>query len=209
MAPLSCHAMEGGRSPPLHEGRRTPMAWRPSGRDDPWGGPEIRAASPAPVAGLDLESLETRQLLSHVSPKPASGNDLNPDGSTNFDQIIGASAARSEFNVDGTGQTVAVIDTGVDYNNPALGGAIGSGDKVVAGVDFTGSPNGVLPTWQHGTGVAGLIAGNGAGLSRGRARGGHRRPSGLRRQQPGQLQRDRRRPRLGRRRTTPSTTSPP
>ena len=31
---------------------------------------------------------------------------------------------------------------------------------MVAGVDFTGSPNGVLPTWQHGTGVSGIIAGN-------------------------------------------------
>ncbi len=53
-----------------------------------------------------------------------------------------------------------MIDTGVSYTNPAFGaGTVGqAGDKVVAGVDFTGSPNGVLPTWQHGTGVAGLIA---------------------------------------------------
>ncbi len=114
-----------------------------------------------------LESLETRQLLSHASatPKPASSPVLNSDGSTNYDQIIGASAARSEFNVDGAGETVAVIDTGVDYNNPALGGGIGPGDKVVAGVDFTGSPNGVLPTWQHGTGTAGIVAGNGGGYT--------------------------------------------
>lgn len=111
-----------------------------------------------------LEWLETRQLLSHVTPKPASSN-LNSDGSTDYDQIIGASAARSEFNVDGTGETVAVIDTGADYNNPALGGGLGPGDKVVAGVDFTGSPNGVLPTWQHGTGTAGIVAGNGGGYT--------------------------------------------
>jgi subtilisin family serine protease len=112
-----------------------------------------------------LEMLETRQLLSHVSPKPASGSDLNSDGSTNYDQIIGASATRSEFNVDGTGQTVAVIDTGADFNNPALGGAVGTGNKIVAGVDFTGSANGILPTWQHGTGTAGLVAGNGGGYT--------------------------------------------
>ena len=35
-----------------------------------------------------------------------------------------------------TGMTVAVIDTGVDYNNPALGGGFGPGAKVIAGYDF-------------------------------------------------------------------------
>ncbi len=107
-----------------------------------------------------LELLESRQLLSTTQVLPASGSNLNADGSTNFDQIIGASATRAQFNVDGTGQSVAVIDTGVNYNNVALGGGLGAGHKVIAGVDFTGSPNGVLPTWQHGTGVAGVIAGN-------------------------------------------------
>ena len=105
-----------------------------------------------------LEPLETRQLLSIASAKPTSSAAVNSDGSTNFDNIIGASATRANFHVDGSGQTVAVIDTGVDYNNPALGGGLGAGHKVLAGVDFTGSPNGVLPTWQHGTGVAGLVA---------------------------------------------------
>ncbi len=109
-----------------------------------------------------LEILETRQLLSTTKAHPASSPNLNPDGSTNFDQIIGASATRAAFKVDGTGQSVAVIDTGVNYNNQALGGGLGNGHKVIAGVDFTGSPNGVLPTWQHGTGVAGVIAGNDA-----------------------------------------------
>ena len=104
-----------------------------------------------------LETLETRQLLSTSTAKPASSPALNADGSTNYDQIIGASAARAQYHVDGTGQSVAVIDTGVNYNNAALGGGLGAGHKVVAGVDFTGSPSGVLPTWQHGTGVAGII----------------------------------------------------
>ena len=106
----------------------------------------------------DLESLEIRQLLSLATALSAGGPDVNADGSTNFDGIIGASAARSQFHLDGSGHSVAVIDTGVNYNNAALGGGIGPGHKVVAGVDFSGSPNGVLPTWQHGTGVAGLVA---------------------------------------------------
>ena len=110
-----------------------------------------------------IEGLEGRQLLTVAEPNVlvpvVAGAVTNGDGSTNYDKIIQASDARSAFDVDGTGSTVAVIDTGVNYNNAALGGGIGSGRKVVAGVDFTGSPNGVLPTSQHGTGVAGIAAG--------------------------------------------------
>jgi subtilisin family serine protease len=78
---------------------------------------------------------------------------------TAYDPIINAAATRSSYNVDGTGMTVAVIDTGVDYNNPALGGGFGPGNKVVAGFDFaddTGNP--MATTSQHGTAIAGLIA---------------------------------------------------
>ena len=60
---------------------------------------------------------------------------------------------RSTYKVDGTGMTVAVIDTGVDYNNPALGGGFGPGDKVIAGYDFadnTSQPDGHLLAARHG-----------------------------------------------------------
>ena len=77
---------------------------------------------------------------------------------TAYDPIIGAAAARAAYNVDGTGMTVAVIDTGVDYNNPALGGGFGPGHKVVAGYDFADGASNPLPTSsQHGTAIAGLI----------------------------------------------------
>ena len=49
--------------------------------------------------------------------------------------------------------TVAVIDTGVDYNNPALGGGFGPGYKVIAGYDFaddTGQPDGDALAARHG-----------------------------------------------------------
>ena len=77
---------------------------------------------------------------------------------TAFDPIVGAAAARQEYDVDGTGMTVAVIDTGVDYNNPALGGGFGPGAKVIAGYDFaTNTPDPMATSSQHGTAVAGLI----------------------------------------------------
>ncbi len=54
--------------------------------------------------------------------------------------------------------TVAVIDTGVDYDNPALGGGFGPGYKVIAGYDFADNTDDPMATAsQHGTSVAGLI----------------------------------------------------
>ena len=45
-----------------------------------------------------------------------------------YNSIIGASEVQSNYNVNGSGMTVAVIDTGVDYNNPALGSVFGPGE---------------------------------------------------------------------------------
>ncbi len=77
---------------------------------------------------------------------------------TAYDPIIGAAATRSLYNADGTGMTVAVIDTGVDYNNAALGSGFGPGYKVIAGYDFAdNTANPMATASQHGTAIAGLI----------------------------------------------------
>lgn len=53
----------------------------------------------------------------------------------------------------GTGVTVAVVDTGVDYIHPDLRG------KVLAGKDFVDDDNDAMDVQGHGTHVAGIAAG--------------------------------------------------
>ena len=139
----------------------------------------------APASGSPNTSPATRSCGRHASVRHAHHGDLRrrrkpgqrwgitarrlrelerPAGSietgaaTAYDPIIGASQVRSTYSVHGTGMTVAVIDTGVDYNNPALGGGFGPGDKVIAGFDFAdNTANPMATTSQHGTAIAGLI----------------------------------------------------
>jgi subtilisin family serine protease len=83
---------------------------------------------------------------------------IETGATTAYDAITGAAATRSAYNVAGAGMTVAVIDTGVDYNNPALGGGFGPNAKVIAGYDFgDGISDPLATTSQHGTAIAGLI----------------------------------------------------
>lgn len=97
-----------------------------------------------------LEGLEDRQLLSGTLPWGA------------YPLQIGQDQAYANFPyLSGAGQTVAIIDQGVDYNHVMLGGGIGDGFKVVAGANFgDGSPTDPMDTEGHGTGVGGIIAAN-------------------------------------------------
>lgn len=64
--------------------------------------------------------------------------------------------------VTGKGVVVAILDTGVDYTHPDLGGCKGSGCKVKGGYDFVNDDWDPMDNDGHGTMVAGIIAANGA-----------------------------------------------
>src|SRR5688500_20189617 len=62
-------------------------------------------------------------------------------------------AAASSPNLTGAGVTVAVIDTGINYNLAPLGGGIGSARKAEAGFGFLGNEAAPMDPDGHGTGV--------------------------------------------------------
>lgn len=68
---------------------------------------------------------------------------------------------KQRYGLEGTGQTVAIIDSGIAYEHVALGGGFGSDYRVVGGWDFTeendADPHDDGPAGFHGTHVAGVI----------------------------------------------------
>lgn len=73
----------------------------------------------------------------------------------------GANVALQQYGLDGTGITVAVLDSGIyphqDLNNPSTGAS-----RILANVDFVPNTPNAIDQCGHGTHVAGIIGGNGS-----------------------------------------------
>ncbi|KAG0086258.1 hypothetical protein BGZ92_008284 [Podila epicladia] len=86
--------------------------------------------------------------------------------------LTGVQAIHARLGLTGKGIKVGIIDTGIDYKHPALGGCFGPGCKVAFGYDFVGDdydngdtekdtpkPDGdPMDCAGHGTHVAGIVA---------------------------------------------------
>ena len=90
--------------------------------------------------------------------------------------MTGADIAQTDLGLTGTGVKVAVIDSGIDYHHPDLGGGFGPGRRVATGYDFVGdrfnaagSGGALIPHPDndpddcngHGTHVAGIVGASG------------------------------------------------
>jgi subtilisin family serine protease len=93
--------------------------------------------------------------------------------------MTGADIAQNTLGYTGEGIKVAVMDTGIDYDHPDLGGCFGDGCRVAYGYDFVGddfNADSSSPSYNpettpdddpddcqgHGTHVAGIVGSNGA-----------------------------------------------
>ncbi|KAF9434007.1 hypothetical protein BGZ76_008685 [Entomortierella beljakovae] len=89
----------------------------------------------------------------------------------NIHDYTGVKEVHESIKLFGNGIKIGIIDSGVDYMHPALGGCFGPGCKVAYGVDFVGddgnSPDDDPRTEcdGHGTHVAGIIAANDTGFT--------------------------------------------
>lgn len=87
--------------------------------------------------------------------------------------MTGADIVQNELGYTGAGIKVAVVDTGIDYDHPDLGGCFGDGCRVAFGYDFVGDDYDAdlnpVPVPDddpddcagHGTHVAGIVGANG------------------------------------------------
>ncbi|MCR4347292.1 MAG: S8 family serine peptidase [Sulfuricaulis sp.] len=71
--------------------------------------------------------------------------------------LMNGSGTRSTYN--GSGVSIAIVDTGIDYTHPMLGGAAFPNTKVIGGYDFGDNDADPSDCHGHGTSVAGIAAG--------------------------------------------------
>jgi len=118
------------------------------------------------VTALNAIALTSRRWLIERIKHLQSVREVFPDVKvstmdTESNQIIGADRVQTDLGYTGAGIVVAIIDTGVNYLHPDLGGGFGPGFKVIGGYDFENNDSDPMDDNWHGTHVAGIAAGEG------------------------------------------------
>jgi subtilisin family serine protease len=76
--------------------------------------------------------------------------------------LIRADRVWTDLGVTGKEVLVAIVDTGIDYTHPDLGGCLGPDCKVIGGKSFVNAVESPMDDNGHGTHVAGIVAANGS-----------------------------------------------
>lgn len=128
--------------------------------------PEIKQELYNTINAVIIESndieIETIKTLSNV--KSILRNEriqFRKEANSNNIQKATSISAERISSENGAGIKVGIIDTGIDYKNPALGGGFGPKYKVAGGYDLENNDNDPMDDDGHGTAVAGVIAASG------------------------------------------------
>ncbi|WP_180237168.1 S8 family peptidase, partial [Lacimicrobium alkaliphilum] len=118
----------------------------------------VVTAQPSQVESLS-KLTSVKRIHKVIQYKITAVNDVTDYDVINVDLL--RTSQLIEDDIDGEGVKVAIVDTGIDYTHPDLGGCLGSGCKVYAGYDFFDGDEDPIDVHSHGTHVAGIVAANG------------------------------------------------
>lgn len=116
------------------------------------------------AVAMTVDARDVAKLRRMPGVKSVSPAGISRAMDTDANDVVGNPAVWAQedpsgIKATGEGVTVAVIDTGVDYTHPDLGGGFGAGHKVVGGWDFVNNDADPMDDNSHGTHVAGIVAG--------------------------------------------------
>ena len=125
--------------------------------------PKINSTYYKVFTGAAISTIE--ELVEEISQLPYVKK-IHNDDEVKLDldesvQIIEADQVWIDYGIYGDSIVVGILDTGIDYMHPALGGGLGDGYKVIGGYNFYDMNNFVMDEIGHGTHVAGIVAANG------------------------------------------------
>src|SRR5215217_1432015 len=150
--------------------------------DTLWNGLSVKLNDPSQFAKLGRLSMVNNLYPVGTVSLPKTETVSDPELLTALSMTGADIAHGEELGYTGKGVKVAVIDSGIDYDHPDLGGGFGSGKRVNKGYDFVGdafnadpaspdfNPNPVPDPDPddncngHGTHVAGIVGANGGVL---------------------------------------------
>jgi predicted outer membrane repeat protein len=105
------------------------------------------------ITSAGLSKLLVNSTVAHIEPVRT----INPMLAQAI-PLANALTIRPTYN--GLGNAIAIVDTGIDYRHPRLGGGAFPNSKVIGGYDTGDGDNNPLPTNSaHGTCCAGIAAG--------------------------------------------------
>src|SRR5204862_6865704 len=106
--------------------------------DSLWNGVSVSVA-PSEVATLrSIPGVKAVYPVETLSLPPSESPGNNNIDLKNAVGLTGADIAQTELGLDGSGVTIAIMDSGLDYTLPEFGGCFGPGCKVRGGFDLVG-----------------------------------------------------------------------